>query len=222
MDGLAYLAFSQRTRTAKADENCTPGQNAEENMISLTQDEELILWQIRPDGTHHANALEAIHRKQPLSQPLTTTVPLSSLLTDNMNGTLIPVQSLYQSASGKDNAQISTFTYRANPDGQVLYKFKMPQYTGTLHDGIVITDNNLGFATRGDTLIAFNVETGDDLWHWKSDTDGIEVKAALANGHCLVQTPTTLVEVSDSATSSVLAVGTFMLDWRGQLLKVHR
>jgi outer membrane protein assembly factor BamB len=222
MDGLAYLAFTQRTRIVKANEACALGGSVDPKTTNIAQDDELILWQIHDDGTLRATAIETIHQKQPLSQSLTTMAPTRSIATDNMNGTLIPVEAVQQSIWGKEDKQTASFEYRLSPEGQLIYRFKMPQYTGTLHDEIVIAGNNLGFATRGDTLIAFNIETGKDLWHWKSSTDEIEVRAALANGHCLVQTPTALVEVESSTMSKVTAEGKFILNWEGELLKVHR
>ena len=45
--------------------------------------------------------------------------------------------------------------------------------------------------------------------------------AALANGDCLVQTPTALVEVRNSTTSKELMKGKFMIDWQGRMYRKH-
>jgi len=103
----------------------------------------------------------------------------------------------------------------------VLYKFQLPRYAGRLHDAIVIGEHDVAFATRGSILIAFNVRTGEDLWHWESNTEDIEVFAALANGHCLVQTPAALMEVADSETAKEVLKGKAMLNWQGQLFVKH-
>jgi hypothetical protein len=49
----------------------------------------------------------------------------------------------------------------------------------------------------------------------------ITVFAALANGHCLVQTPTALVEVADSNTSREIFQGKAMMDWLGNMYRKH-
>jgi hypothetical protein len=61
---------------------------------------------------------------------------------------------------------------------------------------MVLGEIDLGFATRGGILIAFNVRSGKEIWRWDSGTIDISVFAALANGACVVQTATGLVEVT--------------------------
>src|SRR6185312_2806015 len=112
------------------------------------------------------------------------------------------------------------FVYRINPEGQVVYRFPLPKYTGPLHDEMV-TGESVAFAARGGTLIAFDLRTGKELWRWDSGTPEIEVFAALANGHCAVQTPTALVEVADSVTSKELVKGKAMMDLLGHMCAKH-
>jgi hypothetical protein len=95
----------------------------------------------------------------------------------------------------------------------------LPRSLGPLHDEMVLGQDGLGFATRGSSLIAFDVVGGKELWRWNSDTTGIEVFGALANGGCMVQTPAALVEV-DSATKAIeIFKGRAMADWHGQLYR---
>ena len=93
----------------------------------------------------------------------------------------------------------------------------LPQSVGPLHDDMVLGQDGLGFATRGGSLIAFDVVGGKELWRWNSDTSGIEVFAALANGGCVVQTPVALVEVDSATESKEILKSKAMLDWHGQL-----
>lgn len=87
------------------------------------------------------------------------------------------------------------------------------------NDEMVIASNKLGYATRAGILIAFNVTTGKNLWHWDSKAQEITVFAALANGGCVVQTPTELVEVDNPTNWKVLAKGKYTMDWSGNLLR---
>jgi len=96
----------------------------------------------------------------------------------------------------------------------------MPKYAGKLHDEMVLGEENVGFATRGGTLVAFRVEDGKEVWRWDSPTE-IEVFAALANGHCMVQTPTSVLEVENSTTSGKYLDGKLMMDWQGHVYRKH-
>ncbi|MFZ1133434.1 MAG: hypothetical protein WAN69_00720, partial [Candidatus Korobacteraceae bacterium] len=90
-----------------------------------------------------------------------------------------------------------------------------------LHDDMVIGNDDIAFATRAGVLIAFNVRSGKDLWRWDSNLPEITVFAALANGHCLVQTDTALVEVESSTKSKEILKGKAMMGWNGQMYLKH-
>jgi hypothetical protein len=70
-------------------------------------------------------------------------------------------------------------------------------------------------------LIAFNVRDGKELWQSDSKTDDISVLAALADGSCLVQTPTDAVKLVSSTKASILLHGKVLLGWNGQMYRKH-
>jgi hypothetical protein len=216
MDGLPYLAFTQRKLTVGTSK-CTPGVSVNPDDVYLERLEQLTLWQIRPDGTYRSTIVEQIKNKQPLSTAVYTVSPTAGIMTDNMNGVLIPAR--WFDDAGSENAMDpgDDVVYRVAEDGQAIYKLPLPHYAGALHDGMVIGENDVAFATRGGILIAFNVRTGKELWRWDSNTTEISVFAALANGDCLVQTPTALVEVTTSTQSKEIAKGKAMIDWHNQI-----
>jgi outer membrane protein assembly factor BamB len=218
MDGLAYLAFSQNTRTTGV-EKCMPGAAVDAGQVYLTQDQKLMLWQIHPDGRVRSTVVEESKGSHPLSAPVDTFWPTTAIVTDNNNGMLIPVQVAHGVGSDKANEAAEELIYRVDPNGEVLYKFAMPKYAGALHDEMVIGEHNVAFATRGGMLIAFDLAEGKELWTWESKVSDITVFAALANGHCLVQTPTALVEVADSNTSREIFQGKAMMDWMGNMYR---
>jgi hypothetical protein len=139
-----------------------------------------------------------------------------------MNGVLIPVQVSRRATWLSPHQEVDELVFGLNSTGTVVYKVPMPGYTGLLHDEMVLGENDTAFATRGGILIAFNQRTGKELWRWDSHTPEIEVFAALANGHCAVQTPTALVEVQDSVTSKELVKGKAMMDWLGHMYVKHQ
>ena len=137
-----------------------------------------------------------------------------------MNGTLIPVR-VSHNVTGKTNEATDEFVYRVNQDGELLYKFPLPKYSGSLKDDMVIGEENVAFATRGSFLIAFSLVSGKELWRWESVEPEISVFAALANGACLVQTPTVLMEVASSTKAKEVFRGKAMMDWQGHMYRKH-
>jgi hypothetical protein len=111
------------------------------------------------------------------------------------------------------------YVYRIDGEGNVIYRSLLPRREGELHDGMVLGENNIGFATRGSLLIAFHVQDGTEAWRWDSGTPGIEVFAALADGSCLVQTSRALIDVLSSSEAHEVFEGRAMMDWRGQLYR---
>ncbi len=220
MDGNAYVAFTQSEWRLDGGK-CISESAIEPSTLNLVRDDRLLLWQIHPDGTHQDTEVEADKLTQALSAPMNIAAPTGALLTDNMNGTLIPVRLAHSLTTANASDSADEFIYRVNDQGELVYKLAMPKYSGTLHDEIVIGSDELGFATRGGTLIAFNVRDGKDLWQWDSQTEEISVIAALAGGSCLVQTPTAALKVESSTKARVLIQGKVMVGWNGQVYRKH-
>jgi outer membrane protein assembly factor BamB len=218
MDGLPYIAFSQNSSTLRTS-GCRPGSNVDPSQIDGSRENDLVLWQLQPDGTFRSTVVEAIRSEQPFSAPSSSVLPTGAIVTDNTNGLLLPVRWHHNPRPENPSGAEQEFIYRIDPAGSVVYKLPVPLSTGRLNDEMVIASNELGYATRAGILIAFNVTTGKELWHWDSKTPEITVFAALANGGCVVQTPTALVEVDSPTNWKQIAKGKFTLDWSGNLLR---
>jgi len=220
MDGYAYIAFTQNEWTLKV-AKCIPGSTLDPTHVNLVRAENVMLWQIHSDGTYRSTTVESVRNEQSASAPLDVALPTGALVTDNDNGLIIPIRLSHDLRSQSPSKSADEFVYRLNPDGDVLYKFPLPSYTGPLDDEMVIGNGGVAFATRGGVLIAFDLNTGRELWRWDSKTSEISVFAALANGDCVVQTPTALVEVMNSSNSKELGQGKFMMGWQGHMYRLH-
>lgn len=218
MDGYAYLAFAQSDWTFTA-AKCTPGQTIDPKDVTLSRDDKLVLWKIDPDGSFSPIIVEATKTKQPLPVPASVISPTKALTTDNMNGTLISVRVSHNAISGDANEPAEEFVYRVNQNGELVFKFPLPKYSGSLKDDMVIGEDNVAFATRGSFLIAFSLVSGKEMWRWESNEPDISVFAALAIGGCLVQTPTVLVEVASSTKAKQVFAGKAMMDWQGNMYR---
>ena len=220
MDGFAYIAFTQNARKLGI-AKCKPGSTVNPADMYLTRDENLVLWQIHQDGTYREIPVEKYKGEQSLTAPITTLSPTNALVTDNMNGMLIPVQASHQAGWDGATSAADEFIYRVDQEGEVVFKFPLPKYTGVLRDEMVIGTDDTVFATRGGLLIVFSAHNGKELWRWDSNLPEITVFAALANGHCLVQTDTALVEVESSIKAKEVAKGKVMMGWQGQMYRKH-
>lgn len=220
MDGFAYLAFTQNEWTLDGGK-CTAGMVLDPHTLNFIRDEKLLLWQIHPDGTYRSMLVEATKLTQLLSAPTTVASPTGALVPDDMNGTLVPVRLSHNVMPENIIDSSDELVYRVNDQGDVVYKFPLPKYSGTVTDEMVINSEDVAFATRGGRLIAFNVREGKELWQWDSNTEDVSVVAALADGSCLVQTPTEVVDVWSPTKSRVYMQGKVMLGWQGQVFRKH-
>jgi outer membrane protein assembly factor BamB len=220
MDGLAYVAFTEhewKLSTAK----CAPGSIIDARNVDYTRDEKVVLWQIHPDGTYRSTIIEANKSKQSLSTPVSVPSPTGGLIPDGLNGVLVSIRFSHDSIVENVHDEADEFVYRINPNGEVAYKLLMPRYSGKLQDDMVLGEHDLGFATRGGVLVAFNVRNGREVWQWDSNTPEISVYAALANGGCAVKTPTGLVQVENGVQTKDLMDGNVFMGWQGQMFRSH-
>jgi outer membrane protein assembly factor BamB len=144
--------------------------------------------------------------------------PTGAIIPDGLDGILLAVGSLRTGASAL-NVPPDELIYRVDEDGKLLYKLLLPSSEGQGHNDMVLGQDGLGFTTRGGILIAFSVPDGKELWRWDSQTPNIQVFAALANGGCMVQTPTALVEVDNSTDAKEIFKGKAAVDWQGNLYR---
>jgi outer membrane protein assembly factor BamB len=220
IDGFAYVAFTQQER-ALGTAKCTPGSAIEPRDVTFQRDERVVLWQIHPDGTYRSTIVEESKSSRPLSEHVSVASPTGAIIPDGLDGVLLSIRWSHDAIVEDAHASPDEVVYRLDQNGAVVYKFPLPKYAGPLHDEMVLGENDRGFATRGGLLIAFNVRDGKEIWRWNSNTPEIEVFAALANGGCLVQTPTGLVEVENGTESKEIFKGKAMVDWQGQMYLKH-
>jgi outer membrane protein assembly factor BamB len=221
IDGYAYVAFTQRSRTVAAPP-CEPGATPPPGDTHITREESLVLWQIHPDGTHRTTVVEAFSGQQTAAAPVISASPTRSITPNAMNGVLIPVRVSDRDTWAGAEKTRDDLVYGLDAEGALLYKAAMPRASGPLHDEMVLGEDDTAFATRGGILVAFDQRTGKERWRWDSHTPEIEVFAALANGHIAVQTATALVEVDADGTSKEMVKGKAMMDWLGHMYIKHR
>jgi hypothetical protein len=219
-DGFVYLAFT-RSDSVLSTGKCTAGSPIAPDAVNLSRDDRVVLWQIHPDGAYRNTVVEESKTYRPVSEFVTAPSPTGSIMPDGSGGILLSLRWSPERMTAPKQSSPEELVYRIDESGNVVHRFSLPKYGGLLHDDMVLGEHEVGFATRGSVLIAFNVRDGKEIWHWDSNTSGIKVFAALANGHCLVQTPNALVEVEDGHRATEVFQGEAKTDWQGQIYRKH-
>ncbi len=70
---------------------------------------------------------------------------------------------------------------------------------------MVLGEQDLGFATRGSILIAFNARDGSEVWRWNSGKPELTINMATAGGGCFVETPEGIVLVEEGVLKQLMA-----------------
>lgn len=203
-DGLAYAAFGKNDWTVGIDK-CTSNSSVDPKNVNFSRDDQLVLWQIHPDGSLEATVIDTNKQRTSFAAPITVTSPTGDIIPDGFGGVLLSVRWTHTDVPQKIRSSPDELVYRITDDGEVAYKFPLPKYSGLLHDEMVLGEKDLGFATRGGILVAFNVKDGSEVWQWDSGASEIEINMATAGGGCLVDTPDGLTLVEDGMKKQVVA-----------------
>jgi hypothetical protein len=204
-DGDAYAAFAQKHWTVGMDK-CVAGSVVDPGKVYFSRDDELVLWAIQSEGSHRDSIVEG-SRQSRLSPGTSISVlsPTGDIIPDGFGGVLVSIRATSGAAAQNAEGVSSEFVYRVTEDGELAYKFPLPKYAGHLHDEMVLGEQELGFATRGAMLIAFNVRDGNEVWRWDSGIPEIKINMATAGGGCVVDTPEGMVLVEEGVRKQVLA-----------------
>jgi len=214
-DGLAYVAFTENHWTLTAPE-CTPGSELQPDDVSFIRDEKLILWQIHSDGTYRSTVVEDFKGRERFSDPVSVASPTGAIIPDGLNGVLLAVRWSHNRVLQNVNEPSDELVYRISPVGEVIYKLALPRRDGPVHDDMVLGEHELGFATRGGVLVAFNVRSGRELWRWDSNTPEVSVYMATGDGGCVIKTPKGMVLVENEASARQLIQRNATVNWQGQ------
>jgi outer membrane protein assembly factor BamB len=204
-DGDAYTTFSQKHWTLGSDK-CTAGSVVDPQKVYFSRDDQLVLWRIQADGSHRDTIVDTSKQSRlSLVTPMIVVSPTGDIIPDGFGGVLFSIRSTAKATTQKAEALFDDFVYRVTEDGELAYKFLLPRYGGHLHDEMVLGEQELGFATRGGMLIAFNVRDGSEVWRWNSGIPDVKVNMATAGGGCVVDTPVGLVLVEEGVKKQVVA-----------------
>ena len=196
-DGDGYAAFTQNEWKIEADK-CTNGALLDPRQVNFSRDDKLVFWRIYQDGTYKSTIVNGDRAdRAAFSSPVSVMSPTGNIIPDGMGGVLLSVRWTHTDIPQKVRGPADEFVYRITEDGELAYKFPLPKYSGTLHDEMVLGEQDAGFVTRGSVLVAFDVKDGREMWHWDSGGPEIKIRMATAGGGCVVDTPEGLLLIEN-------------------------
>ena len=162
--------------------------------VYFSRDDKLVVWRIQADGSHREILVDAARQQHlSLSAPITVSAPTGDIIPDGFGGVLFSIRSSAIYATQRSKVRPTEFVYRVTQEGELAYKFLLPKYSGPLHDEMVLGEQDLGFATRGSILIAFNVATETKSGGGTPANRDFTINMATAGGGCFVETPEGIV-----------------------------
>jgi len=204
-DGDAYAAFTLKVRTLRA-EKCTAESVVEPQKVHISGEDQLILWRIQADGSHRDTIVDTSKQGSvSVAVPAPDVSPTGDIIPDGFSGVLLSIRASSKASTQKASEPFDEFVYRVTEEGTLAFKFPLPRYVGELDDEMVLGEQDLGFASRGGTLVAFNVKDGTEVWRWNSGIPEVKIIMATAGGGCAVDTPQGLVLVEEGIKKKVLA-----------------
>lgn len=204
-NGDAYLAFNQKRWILKTDK-CVAGSVVDPQTVYFSRDDRLVVWRIQPEGSHREFLVDESRQPHlPLAAPVTITSPTGDIIPDGFGGILFSIRWSSTHATQPAEDAPREFVYRVTEEGELAYRFSLPGYSGTLHDEMVLGEQELGFATRGSQLVAFKVREGNEVWRWNSGEPGLQINMATAGGGCIVETTEGLVLIEEGVKKQLMA-----------------
>jgi hypothetical protein len=114
-------------------------------------------------------------------------VPTGNIIPgEHGTGNFLAVRRTKQLWHGAGPGTLEEFQYRVTEDRSVKYRFPVPLSPSGFSTSMVLGANEFGFTTRGNTMIAFNTESGQEIWRWTSKNSNVLACAALVRNKVLV------------------------------------
>jgi hypothetical protein len=181
-DNVSHLIYTEFTLTADAS-RCTPGSTLDAAKIQIDAEQKLAAAQVYENHAVSTHVFEENKaRGAAHTVLLKSAVPTGDITFDEGGGvaTFFAVRTTAQRWRENRSAKIENFQYRITADAGVTYRFPVP---GNGQHNIMILDRQgPGVVTFGNTVTAFEPETGRELWRWQSKNADLVPYEALQDG----------------------------------------
>ncbi len=186
-DNVSHLIYTEFTLTADAG-RCTPGSTLDASKIQIDALHKLAVAQVYENHAVSTRSLEENKARGPAANVLIkSSVPTGDITFDEGRGvaTFFAVRTTTQRWRAPNSAKIENFQYRITADAGVTCRFPVPG--NGEHNIMILGRQGPGVVTFGNTVTAFEPETGRELWTWQSKNTDLVPYETLQDGAVAVR-----------------------------------
>jgi outer membrane protein assembly factor BamB len=186
-EGVANFAYSEFNLIAEA-VNCSAGSVLTPMQVQVKVTQRLVIVDVHEDGSSSTSIVEQNTEAGAAGDTwIQASVPTGDIIPgEEGTGNFLAVRRTKQLWRGTGPGTIEEFQYRINDDRTVKYRFPVPVSPPGFSSTMLLGENNLGYTTRGKTVLAFNTETGKEIWRWESTKSTVLACAALKDNEVMV------------------------------------
>lgn len=185
-----YLMYSENSFLADAG-HCVPGTPVDLHSVRVVSVQRLVAADVHPDGTVTSQTVE----ENRATGPAATTSIIAALPTgdiipgdgDTGEGNFVAVRRITSHWGGHAPVKVEGFEYRISANREVLYRSQVPAADNGVRSITLLGEERIGFTSRGNTVIAFDQDTGKERWRWEGKSSYVVPQAALKGGAVLVR-----------------------------------
>jgi outer membrane protein assembly factor BamB len=181
-DNVSHLIYTEFSLTAIAG-RCTPGSTLDAAKIQIDALQKVAVAEVYENHAVSTHVLEENKSRGAASTVLVkSAVPTGDITFDERGGvaTFFAVRTTTHRWRDNSSSKIENFQYRITADAGVTYRFSVPG--DGQHNIMILGRQGPGVVTLGDTVTAFEPETGRELWRWQSKNTDLVPYEALQDG----------------------------------------
>jgi hypothetical protein len=185
-DNVSHLIYTEFTLTADAG-RCTPGSTLDVAKIRIDARQKLAVAQVYENHAVSTHVFDENTAQGAASTVLLKSlVPQGDITFDERGGvaTFFAVRMTTGRWREKSAVNIENFQYRITPDAGVTYRFPVPG--NGQHNVMILGQQGPGVVAFGNTVTAFEPETGRELWRWQSKNTNLVPYEALQDGAVVI------------------------------------
>jgi hypothetical protein len=186
VEGVANFAYSELLISAEGSK-CSEGQVLQLGVLHLTVTQRLKMIDIANDlsivgynveeNSAEGNAAKTLYK---------VSLPIGDIIVGEQgDGNFLAVRTQNESWPTSQGFNPVEFQYRISEDRSVKYRFPVNASSGGFPTDMLL-GKTIGYTTRGHAVIAFDLETGRELWRWLSTKSDVLAVMAAAGEMVLV------------------------------------
>ena len=187
-ESVNNVVYSEFNLVADAGK-CTPDSVLDPAVVHVKVTQRLMMLEIYENMSSISKVVETNTAEGNVAATwIQATVPTGDIIVgEKGTGNFLAVRRTRQQWRGTSPGTIEEFQYRLTEERTVKYRVPVPLSPIGFPSSMLLGENNSGYTTRGNTVIAFDTETGREKWRWESKKSNVLACVALAGDAVLVR-----------------------------------